>query len=169
MRYSSTGRTRSLIGYFVLPHGQVPACGAVSGDVDVSLGTYSLSSGGYLKWTDHLLDDLIDAQFKMEKEAGNRHKTYLMPRSCICVDDVQVTRGTPCSIRGGRRQLTELKRVECDLKAAHKLWSEERELCLARAAAADEVARFHAPAGPRPSAADAAVAEHATASPCQGN
>ena len=37
--------------------------------------------------TDHLLDDLIDAQFRMEKEAGNRHKTYHMPRSCICVDD----------------------------------------------------------------------------------
>ena len=147
-------------------HGQVPECGAVSGDVDVSLGTYTLSSGGYLKMTDHLLDDLIDAQFKMEKAAGNRHKTYHMPRSCICVDDVRVTQGTPCTIRGGRRQLTELKRVECDLKAAHKLWSEERRLRLARAAAAEEVARFHAPAGTGPLAADPDVSEDANASPC---
>ena len=95
-------------------HGQVPECGAVSGDVDVSLGNYTVGdgSGKYLKVTDTLLDDLTDAKFRMEKGGDGRHKTYHMPRACICVDEVKVTLGSPVTIRGGRRQQTELKRVE---------------------------------------------------------
>ena len=141
-------------------HGQVPECGAVSGDVDVSLGNYTVGdgSGKYLKVTDTLLDDLTDAKFRMEKGGDGRHKTYHMPRACICVDEVKVTLGSPVTIRGGRRQQTELKRVERDLREAQKLWAEERRLHLARAAAAAQVAQFHAPASPGPSAADAPVA-----------
>ena len=122
---------------------QVPQCGATSGDVQVSLGSFSLSDGSYLKYSDNLLDDLTNAKFKKELRTGNIHKTYDMARACICADKVKVTKSTPIKILGGQRQTVELKRIERDLKAAHKNWYAARRLALAQEAATAAVAGFH--------------------------
>ena len=55
---------------------QVPRCGAVSGDVQVSLGNHKLCDGSYLKYSDNLLNDLINVKFKKELRPGNIHNTY---------------------------------------------------------------------------------------------
>ena len=123
---------------------QVPECGATSGDVQVSLGSHTLSDGSYLKYSDNLLDDLTKAKFRKELRTGNIHKTYDMARACICADKVKVTKSTPTKIIGGPKQTVELKRIERDLKAAHKKWADARRLALAREQATAAVARFHA-------------------------
>jgi hypothetical protein len=67
-------------------HHQVPECGAISGDVQVSLGNHTLSNGSYLKYSDNLLDDLTKAKFKKELGNGTTDKTYGMTQACICAD-----------------------------------------------------------------------------------
>ena len=123
-------------------HHQVPPCGAISGDVKVSLGNRTLSDGSYLKYSGNLLNDLINAKFKRELSPGNIHKTYDMTRACICADKVKVTKaGT--KIIGGPRQTVELKRIERDLKAAHKKWADARRTALDQEEATAAVAHFH--------------------------
>ena len=124
-------------------HHQVPPCGAISGDVKVSLGNHTLSDGSYLKYSDNLLNDLINAKFKKELCNGKTHKKYDMTRACICADKVKVTKSTPTKIIGGPRQTVEMKRIERDLKAAHKKWADARRLALAREEATAAVAGFH--------------------------
>ena len=123
-------------------HHQVPECGAISGDVQVSLGNHTLSNGSYLKYSDNLLDDLTKAKFKKELGNGTTHKTYDMTRACICADKVKVTKAGN-KIIGGVKQTVELKRIECDLKAAHKKWADARRLALEREEATAAVAGFH--------------------------
>ena len=124
-------------------HHQVPECGAISGDVQVSLGNHTLSDGSYLKYSDNLLDDLMNAKFKKELTNGNNHKTYDMTRACICADKVKVTKSTPTKIVGGPRQTVEMKRIERDLKAAHKKWADARRTALDQEEATAAVAHFH--------------------------
>ena len=126
---------------------QVPECGATSGDVQVSLGSHTLSDGSYLKYSDNLLDDLTKAKFRKELRTGNIHKTYDMARACICADKVQVTKGNPIKIKGGQTQTVELKRIERDLKAAHKNWADARRLALEREHATAAVAGFQTGVG----------------------
>ena len=85
----------------------------------------------------------MNAKFKKELTNGNIHKTYDMTRACICADKVKVTKSTPTKIVGGLRQTVELKRIERDLKAAHKKWADARRLALEREEATAAVARFH--------------------------
>ena len=122
---------------------QVPQCGATSGDVQVSLGNHTLSDGSYLKYSDNLLNDPINAKFKKELTNGNSHKTYDMTQACICADKVKVTKSIPTKIAGGPRQTVEMKRIERDLKAAHKKWADARRLALEREEATAAVAHFH--------------------------
>ena len=123
-------------------HHQVPECGAISGDVQVSLGNHTLSNGSYLKYSDNLLDDLTKAKFKKELGNGTTHKTYDMTRACICADKVKVTKAGNKFI-GGVKQTVELKRIECDLKAAHKKWADARRTALDQEEATAAVAHFH--------------------------
>ena len=123
-------------------HHQVPPCGAISGDVKVSLGNHTLSDGSFLKYSDNLLNDLMKAKFKKELGNAKTHRTYDMTRACICADKVKVTKaGT--KIIDGPRQTVELKRIERDLKAAHKKWAGARRLALEREEATAAVAHFH--------------------------
>ena len=124
-------------------HHQVPECGAISGDVQVSLGNHTLSDGSYLKYSDNLLNDLINAKFKKELCNGTTHKKYDMTRACICADKVKVTKSTPTKIIGGVKQTVELKRIERDLKAAHKKWADARRTALDQEEATAAVAHFH--------------------------
>lgn len=126
---------------------QVPQCGATSGDVQVTLGSHKLCDGSYLKYSDNLLNDLTSAKFKKELSSANTHKTYDMARACICADKVQVTKGPPIKIRGGQTQTVELKRIERDLKAAHKNWADARRLALEREHATAAVAGFQTGVG----------------------
>ena len=127
-------------------HHQVPPCGAISGDVKVSLGNHTLSDGSFLKYSDNLLNDLINAKFKKELCNGKTHKKYDMTRACICADKVKVTKaGT--KIIGGLKQTVELKRIERDLKAAHKKWADARRIALEQEAATAAVAQFHTGVG----------------------
>ena len=123
-------------------HHQVPPCGAISGDVKVSLGNHTLSDGSFLKYSDNLLNDLMKAKFKKELGNAKTHRTYDMTRACICADKVKVTKaGT--KVIGGPTQTVELKRIERDLKAAHKKWAGARRLALEREEATAAVAHFH--------------------------
>ena len=138
-------------------HHQVPPCGAISGDVKVSLGNHTLSDGSFLKYSDNLLNDLINAKFKKELTNGNSHKTYDMTRACICADKVKVTKaGT--KIIGGPKQTVELKRIERDLKAAHKKWADARRIALEQEAATAAVAQFHTGVGDPDSASTSQTA-----------
>ena len=138
-------------------HHQVPPCGAISGDVKVSLGNHTLSDGSFLKYSDNLLNDLIKAKFKKELTNGNSHKTYDMTRACICADKVKVTKaGT--KVIGGPTQTVELKRIERDLKAAHKKWADARRIALEQEAATAAVAQFHTGVGDPDSASTSQTA-----------
>ena len=138
-------------------HHQVPPCGAISGDVKVSLGNHTLSDGSFLKYSDNLLNDLINAKFKKELTNGNSHKTYDMTRACICADKVKVTKaGT--KIIGGVKQTVELKRIERDLKAAHKKWADARRTALDQEEATAAVAHFHPGVGDPDSASTSQTA-----------
>lgn len=139
-------------------HHQVPPCGAISGDVKVSLGNHTLSDGSFLKYSDNLLNDLINAKFKKELTNGNSHKTYDMTRACICADKVKVTKSTPTKIVGGPRQTVEMKRIERDLKAAHKKWADARRIALEQEAATAAVAQFHTGVGDPDSASTSQTA-----------
>ena len=100
-----------------------------------------------MKYSDNLFHDLTSAKFKKELSSGNSHKTYDMARACICADNVQVTKGPPIKIRGGSTQTIELKRIERDLKAAHKKWADAGRLALEREHATAAVAGFQTGVG----------------------
>ena len=139
-------------------HHQVPPCGAISGDVKVSLGNHTLSDGSFLKYSDNLLNDLMKAKFKKELGNAKTHRTYDMTRACICADKVKVTKSTPTKIVGGPRQTVEMKRIECDLKAAHKKWADARRIALEQEAATAAVAQFHTGVGDPDSASTSQTA-----------
>ena len=136
---------------------QVPQCGATSGDVQVSLGNHTLSDGSFLKYSDNLLNDLMKAKFKKELGNAKTHRTYDMTRACICADKVKVTKaGT--KVIGGPTQTVELKRIERDLKAAHKKWADARRIALEQEAATAAVAQFHTGVGDPDSASTSQTA-----------
>ena len=138
-------------------HHQVPPCGAISGDVKVSLGNHTLSDGSFLKYSDNLLNDLMKAKFKKELGNAKTHRTYDMTRACICADKVKVTKaGT--KVIGGPTQTVELKRIERDLKAAHKKWADARRIALEQEAATAAVAQFHTGVGDPDSASTSQTA-----------
>jgi hypothetical protein len=138
-------------------HHQVPECGAISGDVKVSLGNHTLSDGSFLKYSDNLLNDLMKAKFKKELGNAKTHRTYDMTRACICADKVKVTKaGT--KVIGGPTQTVELKRIERDLKAAHKKWADARRIALEQEAATAAVAQFHTGVGDPDSASTSQTA-----------
>lgn len=138
-------------------HHQVPPCGAISGDVKVSLGNHTLSDGSFLKYSDNLLNDLMKAKFKKGLGNAKTHRTYDMTRACICADKVKVTKaGT--KVIGGPTQTVELKRIERDLKAAHKKWADARRIALEQEAATAAVAQFHTGVGDPDSASTSQTA-----------
>ena len=138
-------------------HHQVPPCGAISGDVKVSLGNHTLSDGSFLKYSDNLLNDLMKAKFKKELGNAKTHRTYDMTRACICADKVKVTKAGN-KIVGGPKQTVELKRIERDLKAAHKKWADARRIALEQEAATAAVAQFHTGVGDPDSASTSQTA-----------
>ena len=80
-----------------------------------------------------------------------------MTRACICADKVKVTKaGT--KVIGGPTQTVELKRIERDLKAAHKKWADARRIALEQEAATAAVAQFHTGVGDPDSASTSQTA-----------
>ena len=79
---------------FHVSPGQVPI-DSISPDAEITVGNYIGSGGQYMR----IQDDIEEFAFKKELNPGKRHVNYTIRRDSICIDDLDITSGSPFRVK----------------------------------------------------------------------